>query len=84
MAGPSGAFVGMSLVELQAELLIARNRIRYGDRVAMAGSAKSSTKAFSMKAADHLREVNFAIARLSGSGVTSTHFDASGQYSGDV
>lgn len=72
----------MSLVDLQAELLIARNRIRYGDRVAMAGAAKSSTKAFSMSAKEHLLEVNYAIKLLSGDVITSTHFDASGQYSG--
>lgn len=73
----------MTLVELAAELLIARNRLRYGDRIAMNGSQKSSQKNWSMSAADHVREVQFAIKKAGGNLVTSTHHDASGQYSGE-
>lgn len=80
MPGPSGIFVGLTLEELEAQKAIALNRIAYGDRVAMAGAGKSSTKNFSMSAQQHLLEVNYAIGKLSGTNPPrSTHFDASKQ-----
>jgi len=63
---PQGLFVGMTLEELNAEKAIAQDRARYGDRVALSGSGKSSGRNFSLPADRHLQEVNFAIEQLTG------------------
>lgn len=80
MPSPAGIFIGLSLDELQAEKEIALDRIRYGDRTGMGGAGKSSSRSFSLDARSHLREVNFALLKLTGTARPSrTYFDASGQ-----
>lgn len=67
-------------MDLQAEKLIAQDRVRYGDRIAMGGAAKTSQKNWSMSAQQHLLEVNYAIGKISGTNPPrTTHFDASAQ-----
>lgn len=77
MPSPTGAFIGLSLEDLQAELAIARARISGGDRTSLSGAAKSSGKNYSMSASDHVREVNYAINQINGSGLPMrTYFNA--------
>lgn len=67
----------MPLVDLNAERLLALERIRNGDRVSLSGAAKSSGKNFSMSAADELFEINYAIRLLTGQLPPSvTYFNA--------
>lgn len=73
---PNGIFVGLSLDELQAELAIARERVRFGDRVALSGAGKSSSRNFSLSAQAHAQEAQYAIAQLTGTAVSRTYFDA--------
>lgn len=75
--GPLGLFIGMTAEELQSEILIARERIRNGDRTGLSGAAKSSQKDFSMPADRHLQEALYAYRKLTGQGLpTETYFDA--------
>lgn len=73
---PQGIFIGLTLEELQAERLIALDRARYGDRTALSGAAKSSSRNFSLSAAEALREINFAISQLTGGSPARFQFDA--------
>lgn len=83
MPSPSGAYIGLTLEELQAIRAKLISRIADGDRTGLSGAAKSSSKSFAVNPLDALVEVNFAIGLLTGQTPTrSTHFDASGQFCG--
>lgn len=74
---PQGIYVGLTREELEELRAIAIDRTKNGDRVALSGAAKSSAKNFSLSASDMLREVQYALSRLLGTGLPSvTYFDA--------
>lgn len=82
MAAPKGIFVGDSMEELQAELVLAKERARSGDRTALSGAGKSSSRSFSLSAEDYLREVRYALGLLQGTGLARrTVFDARTRFS---
>ena len=77
MSSPNGIYVGLDRAELDELRAIAIERTKNGDRVSLSGAAKSSGKNYSLSAADMLREVQFALDRLLGTGLpTQTYFDA--------
>lgn len=79
MGSPLGIFTDLSIEELQALKASAISRMVSGETTSLSGAGKSKGKQWSMSAADVLKEVNFAIAQLSGGVIRKTHFDASGQ-----
>lgn len=80
MPSPSGAYIGLSISELEAIRAKLISRIADGDRTGLSGAAKSSSKNFAVNPLDALVEVNYAIGLLTGQGpARTTHFNASEQ-----
>ena len=79
MASPTGAFVGLSTEELAALKASALSRIQSGETTSLSGAGKSKGKAWSMSAADVLKEIRFAEAMARGGVNNTSHFDASQQ-----
>lgn len=74
---PQGIYLGLSIDELNTIMAEARARITNGDRIGLSGAAKSSTKNFSMSAADQIREAQYALNQLTWQGLPMrTYFNA--------